>query len=365
MVKTAEATGLPWPEPPLQTHRLRLRQRIAGWFLVVFCGAIALALPVLVFGFTDEGQDLALDTAISLGLGSRIEGAGIVPERCSYRSSSGRYSISGYECDIVILQRQPDGKISRTMRRVSVGSERDAEQAREARRLFGAIGLRWPFGVMWSRWLQMMPVFIGVGVTGTIALFAWGLLRGDRALLRAAREGRIVPADLLYFHDGRWHFAYRDARGRQRFGKIIGGGVLLRDGLVTQGAVLLACNGRAWLIFSNMYPLLLKPEDANRVQAAAQAMHGTSRRRLPPLADEARSPADRLDAIRTLLLAKDKRQAERAYELAWRQVWDFDDLETATEACNLRHQAGKQLGPKRTLELLRQCRERYQALGSV
>ena len=364
MVKTEQTTSLPWPEPPLPVHRLKLRQRIAGWFLVVFCGAIAVALLILVFGFTDEGQDLAHDTAIALGLGSRIEGAGIVPERCTHRSSSGRYSVSGYECDIVILQRQPDGKISRTMRRVSVGSENDAGQAREARRLFGTIGLRFPFGVMWSRWFQMAPLFVGVGVTGAIALFAWGLLRGDRALLSAARDGRIVPTDLLYFHDGRWHFAYRDARGRQRFGKIIGG-VLLRDGLVTQGAVLLARNGRAWLIFSNMFPLLLKPEDATRVQAAAQAMHGASRHRLPPLADEARSPADRLDAIRTLLLAKDKQQAERAYELAWRLVWDFEDLETATDACNLRHQAGKQLRPKRTLELLRQCRERYQALGSV
>lgn len=366
MVKTEENTGLPWPEPPLQAHRLKLRQRIAGWFLVLMCGSVALAMLVLIFGFTDDGQELALDTAISLGLGTRIEGAGIVPERCTYnRSSSGRYSTSGYECDIVILQRLADGKISRINRSISVGSEKDAGQAREARRLLGSVGLRFPFGVMLSRWFQMFPLFIGVGVTGGITLFAWSMLRGDRALRRAAREGRIGLADLLYFEAGRCRFAWIDAKGRRRFGKAPGGDALRRDGIITRGVVLLSRGKRAWLIHSNFYPLLLPTEDAARVEAASLAMRTAFRPRLAPLADEATTPAGRLDAIRTLLLGKEKTDAARAYELAWRLVWDFEDQQTATDACELRHQAGARLGPKRSLEVLQSCRDRYQPAGQA
>jgi hypothetical protein len=365
MVNNPEDTGLPWPSPPLQAHRLKLHQRIAGWFLVLLCSPIAIGVVVLVLGYTDEGRDLVLDTATSLGLGTRIQGAGIVPERCTYRSSSGKYSMSGYECDIVVLQRQPDGKISRTKRGLSVGSEDDAGQAREARHLFGTIGLRFPFGVMASRWLRMLPLCFAFGIPAFIVVFVWGMLRDDRALRRAAREGRIVPADLLYFQAGRCHFAWIDAKGRQRFGKAPGGDALRRDGIITLGVVLLSHGKRAWLIHSNFYPLLLPPEDAARVEAASLAMRTAWRPRLAPLPDEATTPAGRLDAIRTLLLGKDKKDAARAYELAWRLVWDFEDQQTATDACELRHQAGARLGPKRSFDVLQSCRDKYQPTGSV
>lgn len=365
MMKIEDSTGLPWPDPPLQAHRLKLHQRIAAWFLVLSCSPVAIAAMVLVFGYTDEGQDLALDTAISLGLGTRIQGAGIVPERCSYRRSSGKYSMSGYECDIVMLRRQPDSTIRCSSRQPSVGSENDAGQAREARRLFGVIGLRFPFGVMVSRWLRMPPLCFAFGIPAFGVVFAWGMLRNDRALRDAAAEGRIGAADLLYFQEGRCHFAWIDAKGRQRFGKAPGGDALRRDGMITHGVVLLSPGKRVWLIHSNLYPLLLSPEDAARVEAASLAMRSAWRPRLAPLPDEATTPAGRLEAIRALLLGRDKNDAAPAYELAWRLVWDFEHQQTAIEACDLRHHAGKRLGPKRALAVLQKCREAYQPRGSV
>jgi len=340
-----DATGLDWPSPPWPVQRMTRLQRGAGWFLILLCGPLLVGLAVLVFGYTDLGRGLVLDTASSLRLGTALDA---------------RIDVRGC-CHVTVTWFESGNRVSQQTIAVELSDADDLGRVQRARRIFGTIGLSWPVGVMLSRWLVIAPVFVALGFLGAMVWLACRLLRNDRGLARAAREGSMVPVDLL-FEQGTWRFAYRDRRGRQRFAKAAFTGQELRlDGIVTRGVALMAPNtGRAWLIYENLYPLKLAPADAAALVAQTQPLRGAPRPALPAFEGEAPAPADRLAAIRGLLEnSPGKEGLERAYVLAWRLIWDFPDMETAQQAFALRNQIGAKLGPRRTFDLLLECRRRY------
>ena len=101
-------TGLSWPKPPYQIVRgLKLRQRIAGWFLIVLCSLILVGMLGGYFGMTTEGRALLFDTALSLGLGAPLEGSRIEPGACDYYQTTGRYGSSGYDCELTVVRPRP------------------------------------------------------------------------------------------------------------------------------------------------------------------------------------------------------------------------------------------------------------------
>lgn len=339
----ADATGLDWPAPPWPVQRMTRVQRGAGWFLILICGPAILALAVLVFGYTDLGRGLVLDTASSLRLGTALDA---------------RIDVGGC-CQVTVTWFEPGNRVLQKTILVDLSDADDLGRVQRARRIFGGIGLSWPMGVMLSRWLDISPLFLGFAFLGFMVWLPVRMLRADRGLARAAREGNVVPVDLL-FEQGTWRFAYRDRRGKQRFAKAAFTGQELRlDGIVTRGVALLAPSGRAWLIYENLYPLRLAPADTAAMQAQTQPLRAAPRPPMPAFEGEPAAPADRLAAIRALLEKPGKEGLERAYVLAWRLIWDFHDIETAQQALALRNQIGAKLGPRRTLELLQECRQRY------
>ena len=192
-------TGLSWPKPPYQVVRgLKLRQRIAGWFLIVLCSLILVGMLGGYFGMTTEGRALLFDTALSLGLGAPLEGSRIEPGACDYYQTTGRYGSSGYDCELTVVRPRPGGGSERILLSIDVSRPEMAERYREAANLFGIVGIRWPAGVIANRWMQAALILVAAVILGWIVHFVGGMLKEERRLIRAGRRGTIVPADLLY-----------------------------------------------------------------------------------------------------------------------------------------------------------------------
>ena len=142
--------------------------------------------------------------------------------------------------------------------------------------------------------------------------------------------------------------------GRRRFARSLPGGPLQLDGVVTRGAALMAPDGKAWLILNNFWPLALAEADAKRIMDETLAFGPASARRCLLWRASRRAGAARLAAIERNLA---EGNAQRAYVLAWRLVWDYVDAATAEKALQLRSRAGAKLGAKMTRAALAACRE--------
>jgi hypothetical protein len=343
------AEWIRWPAPPYAVERLAVYRRVAGWFLILLTGAVLLGLTVGFFSVHDGARNLLLDTAASLGLGVREADSRVEAERCNHRGE-------GYQCRLIIHRRAPSGAMERIAIDAEFHNAADVARVTEVRRLFGVVALRWPADILLRQWLELWVLLIPLVVVGFIYWIAHALLRADYLKHQAGRDGVIVPADLLY-HSQLWHFAYRDRRGRQRFGKGDGGTELRLDGVVTKSAALLARNGRAWLLQESLWPLQLPADQVAAVREQEAALRGQPRPRLSPIDGEPREPAERLAAIRDRIgKDADMAQLHRAYVLAWRLTWDYFDADTALDAMTMRSQAGARLGPSRALKALEEAR---------
>jgi hypothetical protein len=343
------ADQIRWPAPPYAVERLAVYRRVAGWVLVVMAGGILLGLTVGFFSVHDGARNLLIDTAASLGLGAKEADSRVEAERCNHRGG-------GYQCRLIIHRRAPSGAMERIAIDAEFHNAADVARLTEVRRVFGVVALRWPAGILLRQWLELWVLLIPLAFAGFIYWIAHALLREDYLKHRAGRDGLIVSADLL-FHDQVWRFAYRDRRGRQRFGKGDGGTELRLDGVVTKGAALVARNGRAWLLQDSLWPLQLPADQIAAVREQETALRGQPRPRLRPIDGEPREPAERLAAIRDRIgKDADIAQLHRAYLLAWRLTWDYFDADTAHDAMTMRNQAGARLGPSRALEALEEAR---------
>ncbi len=362
-------TGLGWPPPPYPLVRSRRVMVAASWFLALFCPGVAIGIVVLVFGVSDIGRLLLVDTGLWLGLGEPIERAVVVVDGCSRQASTGRPRWSHERCVVRIVVPGAGKDAAVTEGEIAVSAGIAASELRAAVRgagmVLGMAGARWPASVILDRWFQWLPVFVALVLLGALTWFAAGTLLGQRRLARAAQRGAIVPADLLYADEQRsrytaqpalrWRFAWREAGGRQRLARAWSGGApLALDPAITAGAALIGPENGGWLIHDSLAPLALPGPEATLVLGQARARQAARHPRLAPLQGEPEDAAERLAAAEAALAGGDP---GRAFVLALRLGWTAADDATFDSAQALRHRAGRRLGPKAALQALDAARQ--------
>jgi len=349
-----EAAGtIAFPGPP---HRIRgaLPHTRLAWatLLVALVGSVLVAVPVAYLAATTDGRTLARDTLLASGVGDVDPAATVVVGPCSTRGlgQGGRYRIPSSACPGVVV----------------VGGERHAFGVEllfattlpapiAAGRALGGPAVLWPAVVLLDRWLLILVPTALMGFA--LALVVVQVRSGWRRA--ALRQGRIQVVDLLTWSGRPW-FAYVDGRGRRRQRRASSTvAPLILDGLRGRGAALVA-GDRSELIDGSFGPLDLEPGRRDALNDVVRDLQllGRVRGQLPPLPDEAGTPLERADRLEVALRARGA-DHERLFELAWRLVWDADDVSVAERALRARDHIARRLGPAAADRAWADCRSKY------
>lgn len=322
---------------------------------MIFLLLVAVALPGAVFGFTDQGRALLVDSGLGLGLGSPAPEVRVRVQACDYYHSTGRYGGSGWDC---VFQLSNDGTTKEHA--VELDGESEARLQQGAGTLMGAVGLYWPAGVLLSRWLDMMMLFV---ISGGL-LFVCRLVGRhvpETVRLAGAPRGKARSVDLLS-RGGRPWFAFVDDEGTRRFRQADPAAVPLHvDALLTNGIALVA--GRdATLLYPSLWPLKLPEGERKAILARVDEIYraGMVRKTLPPQQGDPETAAGRIDRIEAALATgPDAAALAGLYDEAWRLTWDNDDAALSKRIFDARDAIAVRLGPEAAWTALQRSRERF------
>jgi hypothetical protein len=330
-------------------RRILPAHRLVSWRLDVMRGAAAvlavicpltLAGIIAVLAMADAPRQLALDTLASLGLGVPRPEARLAGISCSYHRGTGRMALNEHRCTL----RLQDGRDSLRLD-LRAGDPPDRTDAGPVVTVLGQPAIPWSAAVMWSRWVQMLPLAVPFVLLVPLGVAGIGAWRSLTRRIRAIRDGEPRPADLLCRRAGKdakgpatWHVAF-DHAGTRRIRRIEAPALpVLLDREATRGVVLAAPDGSLDLLQDGGWPLALDAETARWLAERTEAMRQP--RALPP--------PDILASLPTT--------EERDYAMA------FEDLaraETSAEfrpAFDVLQAAAARLGPARVDALLQRLR---------
>ncbi len=305
--KMIDWIGFPGPPHRIAGSRGPLAL-LLGRIAMIFLLLVAVALPGAVFGFTDQGRALLVDSGLGLGLGSPAPEVRVRVQACDYYHSTGRYGGSGWDC---VFQLSNDGTTKEHA--VELDGESEARLQQGAGTLMGAVGLYWPAGVLLSR-------------------------------------------------GGRPWFAFVDDEGTRRFRQADPAAVPLHvDALLTNGIALVA--GRdATLLYPSLWPLKLPEGERKAILARVDEIYraGMVRKTLPPQQGDPETAAGRIDRIEAALATgPDAAALAGLYDEAWRLTWDNDDAALSKRIFDARDAIAVRLGPEAAWTALQRSRERF------
>jgi hypothetical protein len=356
LVRSDPIAALSFPSPPYRISgaRLTLAQRIVAGFILVFFPALLLLMTVGYFGFDRNGRALLVDTALALDLGEYLP-AEIRVGTCDRYGSSApwRFSSSGWHCPLTVVHSTEVTAFS-----IDVNDPADAKTHAHAGRILGAIGVRWPGGVMITRWVKAGLLLLAIVVLALVTASVVLAMRSITKPRRVARRGTIQSVDLLTVM-GSPSFSFVDQGGRRRFAHAPPGRVpLTLDGVATVGAAIIAGRNAA-LLREDLAPVELPAAERERILASAADVQQRALVRAPlPLRPGDRPTlAARIAAIETALRASVPDSALSAlFEDAWRLVWDSTDTGISRRAMLARDDIARRLGPARSYDALARSR---------
>jgi hypothetical protein len=214
--------------------------------------------------------------------------------------------------------------------------------------VLGQVAIAWPAGVMWGRWVRMLPFALAFGLLAPLAWAGLRVIRGSTRQVRAITRGELLPADLLCRRVGkganpiiRWDIAY-DQGGRRRLARIEAPGLpILLDGLATRGVVLAAPGGAVEILQAGGWPLTLDLPAATWMTDSAESLRLADRPLAPGLAAVVQRLPD---------------GAERDYAKAFDRLWHAETHDLSRAAMTQMHAAAARLAPARVDALLQSLR---------
>lgn len=152
------------------------RRRNLGRAIVALILLAPLALTLSLFAFTAEGRAVAVDAALSLGLGGPVEGT-IRYDDCAYYVDGdypGSKNIDrGTRCTMVI---EAGGE--RADRPIDLDHVEALRQVRQPGRVFGALGAAMPAGAILDRLGRFGTlIFFSAFLAGALAYLLWSTRR--------------------------------------------------------------------------------------------------------------------------------------------------------------------------------------------
>jgi hypothetical protein len=319
-----------------------LAMLVVGWVLAVTClGALLAVGWVLVAA--DAPRQVVLDTAASLGVGTARPDTRVAGISCSFHRDSGRLAMNEHRCSV----RVQDGRDSLRLD-LRTAEPLTRPDAGPVVGVLGQVAIPWPAGVMWGRWVRMLPFALAFGLLVPLAWAGLSIIRRTTRQVRAITRGELLPADLLCRRVGkganpiiRWDIAY-DQGGRRRRARIEAPGLpILLDGLATRGVVLGTPGGAVEILQAGGWPLTLDLPTATWLTDSAEALRLADR----PLAPDLAAVAQRLPE-----------GTERAYVTAFDRLWHAETHELSRTAMTQLHAAAARLAPARVDALLQSLR---------
>lgn len=312
------------------------------WFICTVSIGASIAMTLSVFG-SRTGQQLLLDTIASLGLGTPEAGARVDAVRCSYARRTGRYAISGYQCDVAIRH----GRYAQRADLHTSGLV-SAPEAGAVVRIGAALAVAWPADVMASRWMQISPLALGFVLVLPLARFSGREISRTHRVLAVLRAGAPREVTLLRRRASRkrsdpgvwWDFAY-DHDGARRFGRmLLEADPAILDRARTRGVALVTPDGEAVLMRGDGSPLAFGVEERAWIADMTHALRHAHRRAAPGLDD---------------LAARLAPGPERDFVAAFDASWHAFDAAAADAAIVRRHDAAAALKPAAVDRLLALC----------
>lgn len=318
----------------------RVRALLAAtWILALVCGGTAASL-VTLFVVTPSFRQLVVDTALALGAGTSIENAQVTGLRCERPSYGGRLRMVETACTLTVMQ---DG--ARLRLELHGAGEIARDDIRGLRSLGGTPGAVWSSGVMFGRWLNVVPFLFVLALTAAISGHAARGLPRQHRHLRILRDGVLHEIDLLRHRVAdrlRVDLAFDHQGERRRLTRGVDGTTLVLDGMVTRGLALVTPGGDAEPLLAGAAPLDMPEEDRAWLAAQVQALTAVYR-----------PPAPTLAALAGAMQAG----AARDYVAGFSALWHATDAAGVAAAQALRDAAAAELDPERIDALLARCRE--------